>query len=133
MPVATFSASDPRQLALDMTTGDLLITNGRFSFTKDLTGITQDLVIRLRLFLNEWFLDLDAGTDWWSYLGEKFTNASEAALHSEIHRVVLETPGVESMTKLSLSLDSTTRALSISFTAITAFGNTDITTGVTNE
>lgn len=133
MPQATFTANDPRQVALNMTTGDLLLINGRFSFTNGLPGIEQDLVIRLRLFLNEWFLNLDAGVDWWGYLGEKFTADKEAALHGEIRRVVLETPGVYSITQLSFSLDSTTRSMSIAVTAATAFGDVDITTGVTNE
>lgn len=130
MSTATFTITDPRQLALNTATGDILLVNGRFSFISGREAIAQDIVVRLRLFLNEWFLNLDAGVDWWSYLGEKFTNTNEVALHSEIERVVTEAPGVESITKLSLTLDPVTRGLSISFTAPTAFGDVDISTSV---
>jgi len=130
---ASFTSTDPRQLALNTATGDLLLVNGRFSFVSGLAAVAQDIVVTLRLFMGEWFLNLDAGTDWWNYLGEKFTDQNQTELHSEIQRVVLERPGVESMSNLSLSLASTTRVLSISFTAHTAFGDTTISTTVGDE
>lgn len=133
MADASFTSTDPRQLALNTATGDLLLVNGRFSFVSGLAAVAQDIVVTLRLFMGEWFLNLDAGTDWWNYLGEKFTDQNQTELHSEIQRVVLERPGVESMSNLSLSLASTTRVLSISFTAHTAFGDTTISTTVGDE
>lgn len=131
MSNASYTSTDPRQLACDTATGDLLLVNGRFSFVSGLPAVAQDIVICLRLFFNEWFLNLDAGTNWWAYLGEKFTDLNQAALHTEIRRVVLDRPGVVSVTKLSLTLDPTTRALAVSFAARTAFGDVDISTGVT--
>lgn len=129
--MTTYLSTDPRQLAVDATTGDLQLVNGKFAWTTGLDAIAQDIVIRLRLFVGEWFLDLDAGTDWWSYLGEKFTSSRESAMHAEMTNVVLAVAGVTAVSNISLALDATTRVLAINLSASSTFGDITIATEVT--
>ncbi len=101
-------------------TGDLYIGPNGTTFTSGLLGVAQAVSIRLKLFLNEWFLNLDAGIDWNAILGEKYDSDF---VRSEITREILATPGIVSVTTLSFTLDSN-RQLSVTWSAKSQFGDT---------
>ena len=50
-----------KDIALDTATGDLLLENFDLQLVEGRDQIAQNLMIRLRFILGEWFLDITAG------------------------------------------------------------------------
>jgi hypothetical protein len=123
----TLLITDPIDVATDAN-GDLFMDANGTKFSSGLTGIVQAARIRMRLFAGEWFLNLDKGVDWWAILGEKFDAAAEAALHDDLSKNLLDTPGILSITTLTFDLNHTTRVLTINWRAMSQFGDTKLDT-----
>jgi len=51
-------------LAINLTTRDLILENGDFYFVTEQEACRQRLQIKLLFFFNEWFLDTTLGLDW---------------------------------------------------------------------
>lgn len=118
-------STDPIDVATDAN-GDLFMDANGTKFSRGLTGVVQAARIRMRLFLGEWFLNLDSGVDWWAVLGEKWDATAEAKLRDDLTATILGTPGIVSVTSLTLDLNPTTRVLTINWQAKTLFGDTTL-------
>ena len=83
--------------------------------------VVQGLLTRLQLFLGEWFLDVDAGTDWY---GVVFTDNPDMRLvETELKRRINSQPGVEAITRFDAKdLDRGSRAFTLSFEVLTTYG-----------
>ena len=123
-------STDPIDLALDPSTGDLLIASGRLSLTSGVAAVVQGIRIRLQLIAGEWFLDLDAGVRYFprdgvdarlAIFGAKFDETKAAR---EFRAAILATPGVLAVTQLAIDFDGRTRAMSVRWQASTVFGDT---------
>ena len=100
---------------IDLTTGDLRLLEGD-------EAIAQSLRIGLRFFLAEWFLDLRIGVPYFQeILGEK---QREPVLRSIFREAILITPGIVSLTGLSIDYDPSSRILTVEFSAQTQDGGT---------
>lgn len=98
--------------------GDLMLTDGQVTLTEDLqTSVMQHLYVRLRLFLGEWFLNTAEGIPYFTRILVK--NPSLSLITSIFRRVILETPGVASVSNLKVELDGATRTLSMTSFEIT--------------
>lgn len=104
--------------------GDLFVGPNGTTFISGSAGIAQLLLIAVRLFLNEWFLNLDAGVDWDSILGEKY---NEQQIRDSLTPVILAVPSITTINSLTISLDDSTRAVGISYSVQSAFDDTPIT------
>lgn len=92
--------------------GDLALTDGQITLTPDLkTAVAQHIVIRLRTFFGEWFLDTREGVPYFEIVFIK--NPNMARITAIFRAVILETPGVSSLSRLVLDTDPVTRALSV--------------------
>lgn len=99
---------------------DILLQNGKIAMTKDGAEVMQSVLCRLRTFKGEWFLDTSAGMPWYQ---EVFTRpANLPSIEARIKAEILNTDGVEKLTKFSTSLDRTLRRLTVSFEAVTSYG-----------
>lgn len=107
------------------TDGDLLISGRDFTPVTGIDAIRQHIEIRLRTFLGEWFLDTTVGVP---YIQEIFAdkNPDTDLIRSIIRREAAKTPGVISADTLEVSLDTTTRNLTIELDMTTTEGNTSI-------
>ncbi len=99
---------------------DIFIKDGKFSTVTKGAQTVQHLRTRLKFFLGEWFLDIEAGVPYFQNILKKpFDIAKvEAILKSEI----LNTPDIEKLTRFQSSFNGDTRKLTINFDAITTFG-----------
>ena len=99
---------------LKITNGDLVICDG-------LDAIIQDVSTRLQFFLGEWFLNTKAGIPYFQkILGKHKPDGYVASL---FRRVVLETPGIQSLTQdVVLTYNEPLRFLTVTFKANTASG-----------
>lgn len=122
--------TDPLDVALDAD-GDLTLgADGGPYLIAGLAGVAQLVRAALLLFRGEWFANLDAGVPWLAndvvpeeraILGQPL---DEAYVRAAVRDAVLGVPGVLALTRLEISLDATTRALSITWAASTVFGDT---------
>lgn len=103
-------------LALDITTGDILITDAAFSIVRGDDALLQHLAIRLRFFLGEWFLDLRVGIPYFESILLK--NPNLITVQSVFREAILETPGVASISRFDLDVNASTRVLTLEFTVI---------------
>lgn len=104
--------------------GDMQFGNGTANFYKDTPeAIAQNIYTRLKLWLGEWYLDTDEGTDW---LGKCLGKNSMDSALLEIKQRILGTTGVNSIQNFSASIEPTSRKLTITGTVNTIYGDTDI-------
>lgn len=99
--------------------GDYTLGTGADFHQDSPQAVAQAVRTRLLLFTGEWFLDTDDGTPWdTEVLGKYTTSTYDAVIKSRI----LGTQGVVSIDTYESKLDRQTRALSITATITTAYG-----------
>jgi hypothetical protein len=100
--------------------GDLDLSTGTVELVDDSDAVAQQLLIRLRIFLGEWFLDERVGMPYFQrILGQKF---NEALIAPIFQKAILAVPRVASVDSFAFSLDRAARALSLSFKVRTDLG-----------
>lgn len=107
--------------ALD-SAGDWQFGRGVQSYVTEKNALMQNVKTRLRQWKNNCFFAMTEGVDYTNYLdiGQK------AALDLDIKRVILQTNGVLRIAEFTSTLDTDSRALTISATIATIFGNATI-------
>jgi hypothetical protein len=91
------------------------------SFISESPATIQAVATRLRLFLGEWFLNLNDGVPWFQQVFVKPARLSE--VDRIIRDTITETEGVEVIDEFDLNFDPNTRKLSCSFKATTIYGD----------
>ncbi len=115
-------------LVIDNTTGDLAITDNKFTFNSGVESIRQHLQIRLRIALGEWFLDETIGVPYFQDIFKKnpnYVNVTEA-----FKTTILETPGVVELLEFNYEYDNTDRLFSLTFKALTDEGLLDFSESI---
>lgn len=107
------------------TDGDLDISGLKLSWIDGIDAIAQHIMIRLKFFFAEWFLDTTMGMPYKDYILIK--GADMDIVSSLFKNCILGTPGVITPLKdFNLTLDDTTRSLKVTFTAETEQGTLSI-------
>jgi hypothetical protein len=108
-------------LCIKTTSGELVISAGAFVLVSGRDAIAQAIERRLKTFRGEWFLDGSIGVPYVEQaLGRKAPNL--AAVEQLLRAEILAVEGVISVLSLTLSLASSTRTLSGTFSASTSEG-----------
>jgi hypothetical protein len=105
--------------------GDLIMVNGDLSPTADVIGgtthpVLQDVQIRLRTFLGEYFMDLTLGMPWRDLM--QGAGNAQSQLDAVVQNCILTTPGILQLTTYSSSVNTRQRLMSISFSAVSTHG-----------
>lgn len=108
-----------RDIALDAD-GDWDVSGGDLVLVYDGAAILQAISIALRFFKGEWFLNTEAGLAYYQSVLVK--NPDPTVLQSIFSKAILAVEGVTAINDLSLSLDTSTRTLSVSFRVATDAG-----------
>lgn len=99
---------------------DLHLTEGSMTMVVDVESIQQHVKCRLLEFKGEWFLNRNEGMPYFQLILQKST---PLAIVREIFRkAIASTPGVRTVTKLDVLVDSNTRTASLTFDATTDTG-----------
>lgn len=99
---------------INQTTGDLDFTNIGINLINDGTEYRrQKLQTKLSLFINEWFLNINAGFDWFGFLEQKPFDYE--TFESDFKTYILDTEGIESFISYNSEIDSANRVLKIDF------------------
>jgi len=121
--------TDPVDFKIDRATGEIIITDD-LQFTSGLEAVAQNLDLALGLFTGEWFLNLEAGVDYYGeILGQKF---NEVRVRDAFRRVMVQVQGVEEIISLSAQYDGKTRTVTVAWEVRTEFDDT-ITGSLTQE
>lgn len=109
--------------ALD-SNNDLIIQSGQLRLVEDGAEAVQHVRTRLQFYLEEWFLDLQAGTP---YFQQIFTKPANLANIESIFKTrILGTPEVERLLEFSMDYEGgSVRKLTVSFSAETTYGVID--------
>lgn len=109
--------------ALD-SNNDLIIEGGQLKLVEEGAEVAQHVRTRLQFYLEEWFLDLKAGTP---YFQQIFTKPANLANIESIFKTrILNTPGVERLLEFSMDYEGgSVRKLVVSFSAETVYGVID--------
>ena len=91
--------------------------NGRECYLNDENAVGQNIKTRVQSFYQDCFFDLNAGIDWFNFLGTK----NQEGLKNAIAKTILSTTGVYSLDELSLNL-SENRELLIQYLTTTIWG-----------
>lgn len=83
--------------------------------------IVQRVWCRLQVEVGEWYLDQRQGTPWYSRVLTKGVTSSTVS--RLVRRVVLDTPGVESVEEISVTLNKTARTATITMAGTTDIGS----------
>ena len=112
-------------LKLDDLTGDLVIENADLVLTVGSDAVRQHLLQRLRTFMGEWFLNLDARLPYFQDILIKDPNLN--AIDGVIKNVIIDTPGVLELLSFDMDYDSSTQALVLTFSVQVSDGVLDFT------
>lgn len=102
---------------------DIFSQNGRVSFIQTVDEVAQHIKTRLLLFLGEWFLDVEEGTPWFEQIFIK--PADVVQVEVIIKNRILQTENVKELLTFDLEFNTVTRALSITFSCNTVYGETN--------
>lgn len=88
--------------------------------------VRQQLLIKLKLWRGEWFLDTEFGTPYLQQiLGKQLTLSGALAA---LRKSILEVEGVRQILSFSYKFNNSTRKLEVEFTAITPYGIVEVIT-----
>jgi hypothetical protein len=87
--------------------------------------VRQQLLIKLKLWRGEWFLDTDFGTPYLqSILGKQLTLSGAVAA---LRKSILEVEGVRQIVALTYNFSRETRTLQVEFEVDTPYGIVEVT------
>lgn len=86
--------------------------------------VKQQVLIKLKLWKGEWFLDADFGTPYLqSILGKQLTLSGAL---TALRLSILEVDDIQAITEFTYDFDNQTRILSVDFTAQTPYGQIEV-------
>ncbi len=113
-----------RSLALDPTTGDLLLTGGCLTLVEGAEAVAQRIAGRLSLWAGEWFADTALGVPYRTFLGAK---GAEKVAEARLRQAIATCPGVVALESFAFVFDGTTRSARITLRARTVEGRAVVT------
>jgi hypothetical protein len=111
-------------LGLDPSTGDLLIVDFDATLVYGIDQIAQNLAIRLRFFLGEWFLNILAGVPYYQYFFIKDPN--QIQVETFLKDEISNTEGVLEITSFSSDFNGYNRTFTVDFGCKTISGNMEL-------
>jgi hypothetical protein len=106
--------------ALSAADHDLIFVDGDLMLIDNAERIAQQVKIKLKSFLGEWFLDTIYGVPYWEDILVK--NPSLGHIRNILRQQILDVDDVAAVTSLSLTLNSQSRTLTVDFVAETTYG-----------
>lgn len=107
-------------IALLASTHDLVIQNGDILLIDNAERVSQQIKIKLKSFLSEWFLDTTYGIPYFESILIK--NPSLTTIRSIFRTQILAVDNVKSVNSLTVLLDKANRTLTVEFECDTTYG-----------
>lgn len=107
-------------LAENIATGDLLINNGDLMIIDNAERVAQQILITLRFWYAEWFLDTTQGVPYLEYILVKNPNINH--VRQILTEKILSVEGVQTLDSMTLDFDERNRRLYVEYAATTNYG-----------
>lgn len=111
-------------LLLDEITGDLKIINFDLALIENRDQIAQNLAIRLRFILGEWFLDNTAGIPYYEDILIK--NPNQYRVESVLKEEIYNTEGILEILRFETDFDSKSRKFTVRIRCDTVSGQINL-------
>ncbi len=112
--------TDPLDVQMDAD-GDIDLDEDGLHLISGINAVAQLCLIAMRLFKEEWFLNLDKGMPWYQeILGEKY---DEALIRRRAAETLLSVEGVKGIASLAMEFENNN--VSITWAVQTEFGDTE--------
>ena len=111
----------PRDIAVDIPTGDIQFVNGDIQMATGAEYYRQKLAIRLAFFFKEWTFDTTLGIDYFKIFFIK--NPDLTLCDNLIKITITETEGIQELTEFRSSFDKFQRIYTYSFKCVTIDGD----------
>ena len=112
-----------RDIALD-TNHDLLVTGIDLVLVDGAEQVRQQLLIKLKLWRGEWFLDTEFGTPYLQQILGKQLTMSGAIV--ALRKSILEVRGVTQIMGFDYQFDRASRTIKVQFTVNTPYGIVEV-------
>ena len=99
---------------------DIFLNGNRISVNQDAEQVAQKVKTKLLFYQGEWFLDITVGVPYFQQVFVK--PALIGTIESLIKSQIINTDGVSKLTSFSSNFDKSTRKMSVSFSALTIYG-----------
>jgi hypothetical protein len=107
-------------IAMNTASGDLVVKNGDLMIIDNAERIAQQILITLREWSGEWFLNTADGIPYLEYILVK--NPNEDHIRQILSEAILDVDGVQSITSMDLTFSRVNRSLIVEYEAITDYG-----------
>ena len=107
-------------IAMDINTNDIVLQNGDIMMIDNAERVAQMILITLRFWLGEWFLNTTEGVPYLEYILVKQPNM--AHIRQILTEQVQSVEGVKAVTDMELTFDQRERNLLVEYTADTDYG-----------
>lgn len=107
-------------IAMNVSTGDLVIQNGDLVLIDHAERVAQQILITLREWLGEWFLDTRDGVPYLEYILVK--NPNENHIRQILMEKISGVEGVSTVTSMTLAMNNFSRTLAVEYEAETTYG-----------
>ena len=107
-------------IAMNTASGDLVVKNGDLLIIDNAERIAQQILITLREWSGEWFLNTADGIPYLEYILVK--NPNEDHIRQILSEAILDVDGVQSITSMDLTFSRVNRSLIVEYEAITDYG-----------
>ena len=107
-------------LAENIATGDLLLQNNDLTIIDNAERVAQQILITLRFWYGEWFLDTTQGVPYLEYILVK--NPNENHIRQILTEAILSVEGVNTVDDMELDFDVRNRRMVVTYTATTDYG-----------
>ena len=110
----------PHDLAMDMTTGDLALRDGDVLLIDNAERVAQQILITLRFWLGEWFLDVQDGIPYLDYVLVKSPNLLH--IRQIFTEAIEKIEGVQRVEEMKFAFDVKNRSLRVDYEVSTNHG-----------
>ena len=107
-------------LAEDIATGDILLQDNDLMIIDNAERVAQQILITLRFWFGEWFLDTTQGVPYLEYILIK--NPNENHIRQILSEAILSVEGVQAVDEMTLDFDAKNRRLYVEYSASTDYG-----------
>ena len=98
--------------------GDWTFGAGQNNYKQANQAIAQNVQTRCLSFLGDCFFDINAGIDWFNFMGG---SKNQLALQLALSAVILNTDGVQGILALNVNLNHVTRRFTVTYSATTIY------------
>lgn len=107
-------------LAMNINSNDLVIRDGDIFLIDNAERVAQQILITLRFWYGEWFLNTTEGVPYLEYILVKNPNLTHA--RQILTEAIESVPGVVSLDSMDIDFDRQGRTLAVEYSATTDFG-----------